>query len=393
MSELLQVLEAFLAYEERHEPPVEAALIRARMYRSRHLARDAAKWVDEASNHLERRSERHARFYLDAYYIQEEKLRQSRARDTATNLQDMTDELCAFFAAEMLRNACTAASHQAIYRADYQMPYIEAILEDCAAGRYDRAPVIRLYYLCYICLNRQEREDSFAALKNMLPGAERWLPLTELRNVTVFAINYCIRRLNTDAPSYMRDVFDIYRTGLAQGVFLENGEISRFTYKNSVSAALTLGETAWTARFISDYTPLLAPAFRADYEQFCTAKLCYRQRDYARVQTLLHDVAFDDVFLNLDARILLMKIYVETGEWRLLRGFMAAFERFVNRKKMMAYHAPNYLNIIHLTNRVIQIRSGQRLVDGKELETLETQIQATNPLTERDWLLDMLSAS
>ncbi|MBK8196394.1 MAG: hypothetical protein IPK76_25545 [Lewinellaceae bacterium] len=60
---------------------------------------------------------------------------------------------------------------------------------------------------------------------------------------------------------------------------------------------------------------------------------------------------------------------------------------------MMAYHAPNYLNIIHLTNRVIQIRSGQRLVDGKELETLETQIQATNPLTERDWLLDMLSAS
>lgn len=389
MSEFLQTLESFLAHETRHEPPSIAALWRARLYRSRQIPREAGIWVEEASRRLEARAERDARYYLDAYFIQEERLRQTSTRDAALNVQEMTNELSTFFVAEMLRNACTAASHQAIYRADYKMPYIEAILADCADGRFDAIPLIRLYYLCYQCLTRPERAEAFYALKDMLPIAGQWLPVEELRNVTVVAINYCIRRLNTDAPAFMRDVFDIYQTGLKQGVFLENGVLSHFTYKNIVSAALTLDETAWTETFIGEYAPLLPKAYRADYEKFCMAKLRYRQRDFAQAQTLLHGVTFDDVLLDLAARVLLMKIYFENGEWRLLRGFLTTFERFVSRKKMMAYHAPNYQNIIHLTNRLMQFCSGQRLVTPEESDALRVQIRTTQPLTERDWLEEM----
>lgn len=390
MSEFLQILEAFLVYEDRAESPAAAALTRARLYRSRQMPRAAASWVEEAANQLNAQAERDAHFYLDAYFIQEERLRQASARDAALNLQEMTDDLCTFFAVEMLRNACTAVSHQAIYRADYKMPYLDAILADCAAGRYERAPVIRLYYLCYQCLTQPEKSDAFQALKAMLPEAAQWLPLEELRNVTVVAINYCIRRLNTDAPSFLRDVFEIYQTGLKQGVFLENGELSRFTFKNIVSAALTLGEMTWAEQFISEYAPLLSQAHKADYERFCTAKLRYRQGHYAEAQWLLHGMSFDDVFLDLDARVLLLKIYYENNEWRLLRGFLTAFERFVSRKKMLAYHAPNYLNIIHLTQRLMLLRSGQRPATGEDIEAFRIQIRSTKPLTEREWLEEML---
>lgn len=389
MSEFLQTLEAFLVYENRREPPALAALSRARLYRRRQMPREAGIWVEEAFRQLKARPERDAHFFLDAYFIQEERLRQTSTRDAALNVQEMTDELCSFFAAEMLRNACTAASHQAIYRADYKMPYIEAILADYETGRYDGIPLIRLYYLCYQCLTQPEKAEAFYALKDMLPIAGRWLPLDELRNVTVVAINYCIRRLNTDAPVFMRDVFEIYQTGLEQGVFLEHGVLSHFTYKNIVSAALTLNETAWAETFIRQYAPLLPKVYRADYEKFCMAKLRYRQHDFASAQTLLHGVTFDDVLLDLAARVLLMKIYFENGEWRLLRGFLTAFERFVNRKKTLAYHAPNYLNIIHLTNRLVQYCSGQRIVTAEDLEALKTQIRSTQPLTERDWLEEM----
>lgn len=392
MSEFLRVLETFLAYEARREQPAKRALSLARLYRSRQMPREANAWVEEATQCLEKQAERDAHFYLDSYLVQEEKLRQTNAREAVLNLQEMTDELCTFFAAEMLRNACTVVSHQAIFRADYKVPYIEAVLADCASGRYDHAPVIRLYFLCYQCLTQPDRTEDFQALKAMLPDAGRWLPMEELRSMTMATINYCIRRLNTDAPSFMRDVFEIYQTGLEQGVFLENGELSRFTYKNIVSAALALGETTWTEQFIHRYTPLLPPAHRNDYERFCTAKLCYRLRDYAAAQTLLHSVAFDDVFLDLNARVLLLKMYFENGEWRLLRGFLTAFERFVGRKKMLAYHAPNYLNIIHLTNRLMQIRSGQRIASLEDLTTLAEQIRTAKPLTERAWLEEMLES-
>ena len=64
--------------------------------------------------------------------------------------------------------------------------------------------------------------------------------------------------------------------------------------------------------------------------------------------------------MELDARLLLLKVYIEIAEWRLLRGFLTTFERYVRRKKKLAYHAPLYLNIIHFAQRILLLRSGKR---------------------------------
>lgn len=390
LSEFFQQLEDFLAFADAHERPAEIALARARLFRTRQMPREAAARWQQAVGCLQAQPERDARYYFDAYRLQEEKLRQTHARDAALNVQEMTDELAAFFAAEMLRNACTAASHQAVYRANYRMPYLDAILADCECGRFDSIPVIRLYFLSYRCLTRPDAEADFRALKAMLPEAGHWLPMDELRNVVTFAVNYCILRLNTDAHEFLRDVFDLYQTGLEQGIFVENGLMSRFTFKNIVSAALALGETDWTAVFIRDYAPLLPPEQREAYERFCMAKLRYQQRDYAEAQNLLHNLAFDDVFLDLGARVLLLKIYFENREWRLLRGFLNAFERFVGRKKMLPYQAPNYLNLIHLTARLLALQNSHKPVEAGEWASLREQIRRAQPLTERGWLEQML---
>lgn len=391
MSEFLHTLEDFLAHEERRESPALKALMRARLYRRRQLPQAAGRHIEDAMQHIREKPEHDPHFFLDAYYVQEERLRQANSRDAALNLQEMNDHLSAFFAAEMLRNACTAASHRAIYRVDYQIPYLDAILDNCVAGTYDHMPVIRLYYLCYQCLTRTDAADAFQALKHMLPRADGWLPPEELRNLTMVAINYCIRRVNTDAPSFMREVFDLYRTGLSQRIFMENGEMSKFTYKNIVSAALTLGETAWTEDFITRNAALLPAAYREDYERFCLAKLRYAQNDHAASLALLHNLSFDDVLLELGARVLLLKIYFENREWRLLHNFLTTFERFVGRKKMLAYHAPNYLNIIQLTRRMMQLRNGQKPATPGEKSALLARIQSTRPLTEREWMEGMMA--
>jgi hypothetical protein len=134
---------------------------------------------------------------------------------------------------------------------------------------------------------------------------------------------------------------------------------------------------------------LLSTEFRAPYERFCRAKLSYQKRDFSQVQSLLYDLSFDDVFLELDARVLLLKIYFETMEWRLLEGFLTAFERFVSRKKMLAYHAPNYRNIIQFTSKLMWWKSGKKTFSAEEMLSLRQQIQRAKPLTERDWLLEM----
>lgn len=390
MSEFLGVLEGFLTHEAWLEKPSDQWLSLAKIYRQRQLPADATAYLKKAEDLMRAQPLRDARYFLDHYRLQEERLAQNPARDSALNLQEMANELVHFFVAELLRNACSAASHAAIYRADYQLPYLEAVLADCAAGRYNDVPLIRLYFHSYRCLSEPRADDDFFAYKNLLTEAGQWLSATDLRDVLLFGINYCIRRLNTDAPAFLRDVFDLYKLGLAQGTFLENGRLSRFSYKNIVTAALKLGETEWVEQFIESYSPLLPPEARAHYERFCRAKLCYQKRDYGQVQSLLHDLAFDDVLLELNARLLLLNIYFETAEWRLLEGFLRSFERYLGRKKMLAYHAPNYRNIIHFTTKLMGWKSGKRAYSMEEIEQLRQQIMAAKPLTEREWLLEQL---
>lgn len=388
LSEFLGVLEAFLAYETWGETPFEQWISLAKTYRKRQLPADAGSYLKKAEQSLQAQTLRDARYFLNRYRLQEERLAQNPARDSALNLQEMANELAHFFVVELLRNACSAASHAGIYRADYKLPYLDSVLADCAAGRYDEVGLIRLYYHSYCCLSLAAADDHFFAYKNLLPEMARQLNSADFRDVLLLGINYCIRRLHMDTPGFMREVFELYRLGLAHEAFLENGFLSRFSYKNIVSAALKLGENAWAEAFLEKYSPLLAPAFRTHYERFCRAKLGYQRQEYDQVQVLLHDLSFDDVFLELDARVLLLKLYFENAEWRLLEGFLTAFERFVGRKKMLAYHAPNYRNIIQFSGKLMLWKSGKRAFSASELENLRQQITAATPLTERDWLLE-----
>ncbi|MBC7775799.1 MAG: hypothetical protein H7246_10235 [Phycisphaerae bacterium] len=390
MSEFLGVLEGFLAHESWRDNPSEQWLSLAKIYRQRQLPADATAYLNKAEETLNAQPLRDARYFLDHYRLQEERLAQNPARDSALNLQEMADELAHFFVAELLRNACSAASHAAIYRADYQLPYLEVVLADCTTGRYDTVPLIRLYFHSYQCLTEPMANEHFFAYKNLLPDAVKWLSKSELRDVLLFGINYCIKRSNMDTPGFLRELFDLYKLGLDLETFLENGLLSRFSYKNIVTVALKLSETNWVEQFLETYSPLLSPEFREHYERFCSAKLYYQKCDYGQVQTLLHDLVFDDVLLDLNARLLLLKIYFETSQWRLLQGFLTAFDRFVGRKKMLAYHAPNYRNIIQFTTKLMLWKSGKRHFSTEELENLRQQIGAAKPLTEREWLLEQL---
>lgn len=390
LSEFLEVLKGFLAHEAGQESPIGKHLTLARQCRDRQLPTEARTEIEAAASLLQSQPLRDAAYHLSGYRIQEEVFLQTPTRHKALNVQGMADELSRFFAAEMLRTACVAASLQATYQTAYSAPYIDAILADCEAGRYDEVPIIGVYYHSFRCQTLPDSSAHFFRLKYMLPDAEKWLLISELQQVFLFAINYCIRRVNTNETAFMREVFDLYQIGLAQGVFVENGFLSRYTFKNIVSAALQLGELEWTERFIADWAPRLHTQFRESYEGFCAAKLCYAQQHYDRAQSLLQHLTFDDVFLDLSARALLLKIYFEASEWRLLEGYLKTFEQFVRRKKTLAYHAPNYLNLTHFTARLVLWRSGRKLFSAEELAALRQQMEVAKPLTEKAWLLEMM---
>ena len=101
---------------------------------------------------------------------------------------------------------------------------------------------------------------------------------------------------------------------------------------------------------------------------------------------LLQQVDFDDIFMNMDAKVMLLKMYYHTQQLEALDALLNSFDVFLHRKKILSYHRDNYQNIVRLLRKLVNIPP----FDKKGKQQLQTLIQATHPLTEKAWLLEQL---
>jgi len=114
---------------------------------------------------------------------------------------------------------------------------------------------------------------------------------------------------NIGVEGYLRKLFDINKIGIESGAFLEKGFLSRFTYKNIVTAGVRLKEYKWTEQFIEQYKPLLEDKYRESSYSYNKAVLEYDKKNYSNAISLLQKADYDDVLLNLAAKNILLKIY------------------------------------------------------------------------------------
>lgn len=312
--------------------------------------------------------------------------RQSSTISRETNLQAIFDNRYLSFVLDSLHYACTAATHQRLYNSEYKIPLLQQILTDIKTGHYQEIPAVQLYYYSYMSLIAPKEEQYFELLQRLMFAHYNVLPAKEMKGIYLIAINYCIQKLNNGIEKYVRAVFELYQYGLERHILIENETLSRFAYKNIVSAAIRLKAYQWVKNFIKTYTPLLDEDYQKPYGLYAKAKLSFAQGNFDHTLELLTQVEFDNLFLNMDAKIMLLKIYYERGYFDVLDAFLVSFKRFLQRKSILAYQRRIHENMISITTKLLNIPS----YDKHKLQTLRQEIEQTNPLTEKPWLLEQL---
>jgi len=101
---------------------------------------------------------------------------------------------------------------------------------------------------------------------------------------------------------------------------------------------------------------------------------------------LLASVEYDDILINLNAKSMLLKMFYEQDEFDALESLLESMRTYMQRKKVLGYHQSNYKNMIRYTRKLTRINPYSKL----EKDKLKDEIQNTNPLTERKWLLHQL---
>lgn len=388
MNYLLKVIEQYLSVREMTADMVQSDIYLANAYRKLGLEKHTRQTLESIARHQEKSPHRDVTFYEQNYLLEAETFAFSEGmkRTAPRNLQELSYSLDLAFLAKKLRQSCVALSHQAVANVEYEaglLPLVLDYLEDKTL--LDDHPAIALYFYYYRAATTAD-DRYFEKLKTGIFRQGNIFSEEELRNLYLLAINFGIQRFNKGELRYLNEVFDLYKEALQQEILLENGQLSRFAFKNIAGIAIRLKAYTWTEGFIKKYGPAVEERHRQNYTSFNLARLYYARRDFQKAMSMLQTVEYEDVFLSLDARVLLMKIYFELGESALLDSFITSFQRFLYRKKELGYHRENYLNTLQFTCRLLAVSP----FDKQEKEKLKSEIEQEKILGEREWLMERL---
>lgn len=389
-SDLTQLLEAFLVLEQPISV-IEQQLRLAEIYQEKNLAYLAAQSFRKAEKALANYPKKDQRSLELAYRIEQKRRFQALEKDRASsnNIQALNSTCDRQYIAEKLKHACRVISYQRMYKQEYDlgllMPLLTYLEEDSTQLE---TPLIAIYYYYYkACTTTEKTPHYFQQFKQYLFDYQTLLEAQEIKDLYILATNYSIKLLNKNPQKeQVAATFELFQKALEQGALLEQGRLSPFAFTNIIAVALGSERYEWTAQFLEEYAPYLPPKVREAYVAYNYSRWHFYQAQYQQAAALLSADDFEDVHLNLSAKILLLKVYYALDEIQLLEGLLNRFSTFLSRKKELAYHKNNYNNIIRFTRRLVAINPYSEKAKNK----LRQEINNTPLLTERVWLLEQL---
>lgn len=363
---------AFLLEQESRTSELPLIIEFDRRKLSRHRDRLIRKLAKEISGTPERRQ-----LELAIYATTHRK-----SRTGTTNLQVISDLVDREFIHQKLRQASLMQSHENVFRVGYDTGLLPQVIDYVEEHQLFKFPEIGIYYHSYRFLLDPAAELDFSAFQRLLPQLPAWLPGEEKRDLYLLGINFCIRQSNRGNLSMVREALRLYREGLANGVFLENGHISAFTYRNAVALSLKIKDFSWAEDFIENYAKYLPREQRDNLLHYNRARLAYSQGNTDKAMEELRFVSAADTLFTLTLDTLRAKIYFETGAYDLLDAHLEKMKIYL-RRKGDSYHHRNYANFIALLSKTMHLPPGP-----KARQLLRKEIADAPVLTEREWLLE-----
>ena len=386
---LRERVERLLAYRQFDKMPAMSELLLSTAYRQKGLGkhfgqawRRAEKEAKAMPHGLEKS---HTVFKLgfEQYTFSE---KQKRTRENS--LQDVHNRFDEYIIVGKLRLACLMAAQQSVVKMDYDHSFLSLIINWLKGSHLLGQPTIGIYYYCYLSLAEND-EKHFQQFRRRLGEHGSDFDPSEIKDILLMAINFCIRQVNAGKRHFIKEAFGLYKLGLENDLLTEGGLMSRFTYKNIAALGLGLQEFDWVGQFITDWQPKLDSRYRESSYHFNLAKLYFTKKDYPRAMPLLAQVDDSDFLLMLDAKVLLLKMYYEMGEWDALDSLLASFKTYLRRKKQIGYHEEHYKSLIRYTSKLLSLHS----FDKEKRMQLRDEISKNEKVLEKGWLLERLGGA
>jgi hypothetical protein len=329
-------------------------------------------------------------FYYRHFLLQQQKnlfLENKDQRSAEKNLYDVVHSLDTWYFSQKLKYSAAVLHYKNFLVVEGELPLLNEILRLADNPLFD-VPGIQIYRYIILSFIEADNETHYSKLKTLLFENTHLFKKEEVKNMLVFAMNYCITRINYGKSDYLNDILLLYKYALQNDLLLEDGLLSQWDYKNIMTTALRVKDFKWAEKFLADYKLKLPKADRSNAYTFNLARYHFAQRNYDSVLQLLQDVKYNDIFYQLDSKTTLLKTYYELGEDLPLDSLKDSFRVLLRRKRLITpQQRENYQNLVKFTIRLYKMD----VKDKKAFNTLKNEITATVNIADKSWLIEKLA--
>lgn len=400
MSALANLAKQIITETELKENPYQQQLMQIEALRKRRADKSYQREFNKALNTGSFNTDLSEDALLYQYHLTQEReeyfaLQLERQPDHA--LQDRMHYLDHFYILAKLKLTCEQLNRMHILQAGYQPAILTPILSAIEAdNQYLQHPAILLYYRVLVMLMNPGKEEYYEQLIIDLTEHEGRFPTDEARNLYRYAQNYCIRQVNQGNASYFNQLLELYQKQLNNKLLLPNGVIDHTDYKNIVTVGLRLKQYKWTASFITDYKECLPETVREAAWLYNYANYLYESGQLGKAGEVLVDQNFTDIYYNLSARHLLLKIFYDEQETEALTYQIESFRLFLMRNKTVSVANRNSnLNFLKVMKNLAALRERYLYIPQEQVKSrvkkIENSIAQYNPLANKNWLQEQLN--
>lgn len=361
--------------------------------------RGASEWFDKHTDALVAKLKslpvQDAEVYREIYLLLHNKINQPHVNRYTLMTKDFATidrHLNTFFMVEKLRLGAEIQARSNILAEKQEVWLLEEVTAEAEQDKWD---VFIRIYAAVIRLQQTGNEANFYHLKNLFEEHRASLEIKEQGAILLHLINYAIKAGNSGQKKFKIACLELYKIGLEHSLLLVNHQLADSNYTNIAYLAVSVTDYEWCEQFIFQYAFLLEDTIRSDAKHLCLGYLYYHQEKYDAATKLLFDLEFKDVFYQLRAKHILLKIYFEeflkdNSYFDMLILQLNAFEKMIKRNKTIYAHTSQiYLAFIKQLRQLATYKMDIKYTDSWKLKTQKEIAQNANILSKQ-WLLQQV---
>ena len=322
--------------------------------------------------------------YEKLYYLQILHSGKYEKYFTKSNIEIPFQNLTHYFFLKVLTFYNIVLNTKILYEIDIDTSLFEKLFSTFDKQLFSDSPLIQIYYNIIKVLTTDE-EKYFYTIKDLVLKHEKSLSSARLNDVYINLENYCRRKIRAGEKHFRREFFEILKLDLEKKIYMNDNCMPQKFYKIILQNAVELKEFEWAENFIESFKNELRSDYRITVYNYCQAYLEAEKNNYEKSLEYLSKLKTDELYLNIDVKLLHARLYYELNEYDVLNSAIDSMRHFLKSNKFIAENRRSqYSTFIRFLSALNNVHQKN---DDMKIHELKENILKAEDLQWKDWFV------